>query len=156
MAIEVFESQTGDPATLPNQVQNLKGRFHSERVVLVDDRGMITEARIEADLDWVTALRGPFIKKLCATRVIQPSLFDQRGLAEVTRPDFLGERLITCFNPFTQEQRQRQRKELPEATEEDLRKDYWPCIRRLNPLRGKGLIGIEVGTRMPRSKLSSA
>lgn len=150
VAIEVFKGQTGDPSTLPNQIQKLKERFHLERVVLVGDRGMITEARIREDLepaqlDWVTALRGPAIEKLCAARVIQPSLFDQQGIAEVTQPDFPGERLIACFNPFTQEQRQWQRKELLEATEKDLRKVYRSCIRRLNPLRGKGSIGIEVG-----------
>ena len=150
VAIEVFEGKTGDPTTLPNQIQKLKERFHLDRVVLVGDRGMITEARIREDLepaqlDWVTALRGPAIEKLCAARVIQPSLFDTRGLAEVAHPDYPGERLIACFNPFTQEQRQRQRTELLEATEEDLRKVYRACLRRLNPLRGKGPIGVEVG-----------
>jgi hypothetical protein len=150
VAIEVFEGKTGAPSTLPHQIQKLKERFHLERVVLVGDRGMITETRIEQDLepahlDWVTALRGPAIERLCAARVIQPSLFDQRNIAEVTHPDFPGERLIACFNPFTKEERERQRGELLDATEEDLRKVHRTCIRKLKPLRGKGAIGIEVG-----------
>jgi transposase len=141
----VFEGNTGDPKTLPNQIKKLKERFHLDRVVLVGDRGMITEARIRDDLapahlDWVTALRGPAIETLCAARVIQPSLFDQRGVAEVSHPDYPGERLIACFNPFTQEQRQRQRTELLEATEEELRKVHRACIRRLKSVTQKPVI----------------
>ena len=150
VAIEVFEGRTGDPSTLAEQVRKLKERFHLDHVVLVGDRGMITESRIQSDLvpaqlDWVTALRGPAIERLCAARVIQPSLFDTRGIAEVSHPDYPGERLIACFNPFTQAERERQRGELLESTEEDLRKVYRSCIRKLKPLRGKGRIGIEVG-----------
>jgi hypothetical protein len=150
VAIEVFEGKTGDPKTVASQVKKLKERFGLERVVLVGDRGMITEARIEKDvepagLDYLTALRGPAIEKLCAAKVLTPSLFDARNLAEVTHPDFPGERLIACFNPFTKEQRERQRGELLEKADEALRKVFRACIRKAKPLRGQGVIGLEVG-----------
>jgi hypothetical protein len=159
VAVEVFEGNTGDPSTLPRQIQKLKERFHLNRVVLVGDRGMITETRIEKDLipaqlEWVTALRGPAIERMCAERVIQPSLFDERGIAEITHPDFPEERLIACFNPFTREKRERQRGELLEATEEELRKVHRACLRKQKPLHGKGVIGIEVGKALASRRMA--
>ena len=150
VAIEVFEGNTGDPKTVPNQVKKIKERWGLEHVVLVGDRGMITQARIEKDvepahLDYLTALRGPAIEKLCAAKVIIPSLFDERNLAEITHPDFPGERLVACFNPFTREERERQRGELLEMTERKLREVHRSCIRKAKPIRGKGKVGIEVG-----------
>ena len=96
IAIEVFEGNTGDPTTVASQVQKLKDRWGLDHVVLVGDRGMITEARIEKDvepagLDYLTGLRGPAIEKLCAAKVITPSLFDERNLAEIQHPDYPGE-----------------------------------------------------------------
>ena len=150
IAIEVFKGNTGDPKTVASQVQKLKERWGLDRVVLVGDRGMITQTRIEKDvdpagLDYLTALRGPAIEKLCAAKVITPSLFDERNLAEISHPDFPGERLVACFNPFTKEKREQQRGELLEMTDEKLREVNRACIRKRKPLRGKGPIGIEVG-----------
>lgn len=150
VAIEVFEGNTGDPKTVANQVKKLKERFGLDHVVLVGDRGMITETRIEKDvdpagLDYLTALRGPAIEKLCAAKVITPSLFDQQNLAEIQHPDFPGERLIACFNPFTEEQRKRQRGELLDLTDEKLRAVMRATVRKAKPLRGKGAIGVEAG-----------
>ena len=102
IAIEVFECDTADPATLAAQVAKLKQRFELGRVVLVGDRGMITGARIEQDLkpaglEWITALRAPAIQALAAEGgPLQLSLFDQRDLAEITSPDYPGERLVVC------------------------------------------------------------
>src|SRR5271165_3082517 len=99
VAVEVFEGNTADPATLAAQIGKLKDRFKLKRVVLVGDRGMITDARIEetlrpAGLDWITALRAPAIKDLAADDgPLQLSLFDDRDMAEITSPDFPGERL---------------------------------------------------------------
>src|SRR5512133_3628779 len=104
VATEVFEGNTGDPTTVLCQVKKLRERFHLERVVLVGDRGMITSA--EADLkqapgmEWITALRGPAIRKLVDAGVIDVSLFDERDLAELSSPDYPGERLIVCRNPL--------------------------------------------------------
>src|SRR5271170_4585437 len=99
VAVEVFEGNTADPATVASQVAKLKDRFKLRRVVVVGDRGMITDARIEqglrpAGLDWITALRAPAIKQLAtADGPLQLSLFDDRDMAEITSPDFPGERL---------------------------------------------------------------
>src|SRR6266568_1125025 len=105
VAVEVFTGATGDPATLASQVTKLKQRFGLGHVALVGDRGMLTKARIKDDLqpaklDWVTALRGPAIKALMAGGTIQPTLFDEQDMAEITSPDYPGERLIACYNPF--------------------------------------------------------
>lgn len=159
VAIEVFEGNTGDPKTVASQVRKLKKRFNLDRVVLVGDRGMITETRIEKDvepagLDYLTALRGPAIEKLCAVKVITPSLFDEQNLAEISHPDFPGERLIACFNPFTQAQRQRQRGELLDMTEKKLRDVLKATHRKAKPLRGKGSIGIEVGKALAAYRMA--
>src|ERR1700692_2458541 len=101
VAIEVFEGNTGDPKTLAVQVEKLKQRFHLDHVVMVVDRGMITQARITDDLepaglDWLSALRGPAIQALLQSGALQLTLFDQRDIASITAPDFPGERLIVC------------------------------------------------------------
>src|ERR1700747_3308356 len=110
VAIEVFDGNVADPATLANQVKKLKERFALERVVLVGDRGMITEARIEevlkpAGLDWITTLRAPAIRSLAEAGSLQLSLFDERDLATITSPDYPGERLVDCRNPLLADER---------------------------------------------------
>jgi hypothetical protein len=122
VAVEVFAGNTADPMTLATQVDKLKQRFGLSRVVLVGDRGMITSARIgeelrPAGLDWITALRAPQIRALLDTGAFQLSLFDERDLAEITAPDFPGERLVVCKNPLLAEQRARKREDLLRATE---------------------------------------
>src|SRR6478735_1369836 len=104
VAIEVFEGDTGDPRTLAAQIDKVKKRFALERVALVGDRGMITQARLDAEiapagLDWITALRAPAIRTLVEAGALQMSLFDQRDMAAITSPDYPGERLIVCRNP---------------------------------------------------------
>src|SRR5215211_4999356 len=104
VAIEVFAGNTADPATLGTQVGKLKQRFGLDYVVLVGDRGMITQARISEDiqpagLDWITALRGPAIQELLASGALQLSLFDERDMASITAPAYPGERLVICRNP---------------------------------------------------------
>src|SRR6266542_2292472 len=112
VAVEVFKGATGDPATLASQVKKLRQRFGLTHVALVGDRGMLTKARIEddvkpAELDWITALRGPSIRALMARGAIQPTLFDNQDMAEITHPDYPGERLIACYNPFLAAERAR-------------------------------------------------
>ena len=104
VAVEVFDGNTADPMTLATQVGKLKQRFNLDHVVLVGDRGMITQTRITEDiraagLDWITALRAPAIKALLQGGALQLSLFDQRDMASITAPDFPGERLVVCRNP---------------------------------------------------------
>lgn len=145
---------------MASQVEKLRERFGLERVVLVGDRGMITSARIEKDLKpqaglgWITSLRSPAIRKLIEGGFVQMSLFDQRDLAEITSPEFPGERLIVCRNPLLAEERKRKREELLAATEKALEKVAQATRRSTNPLRGKDRIGLRVGAVLGRFKMS--
>jgi Transposase DDE domain len=159
VAIEVFEGNVGDPSTLQTQIAKLKARFELDRVVLVGDRGMITEARIRetvkpADLDFITALRAPAIRKLVDAGELQPSLFDARDLAEITSLDYPGERLVVCRNPLLAEERARKRRELLAATEEKLRQIQARVRRAKRSLRGRDAIGIAVGKIIDRYKMA--
>ena len=159
VAIEVFEGNTADPMTLAAQVDKLKRRFQLEHVVLVGDRGMITQARITeeitaAGLDWITALRAPAIKALLASGALQLSLFDQRDMASITAPEFPGERLVVCRNPDLAAQRCRKRAELLAATEGDLTRIQAAVTRRRDPLRGTAEIALAVGAVINRHKMA--
>jgi DDE family transposase len=150
VAIEVFAGNTGDPTTLGPQIDKLKQRFGLTHVVLVGDRGMITEARISADikaagLDWITALRGPAIKELLNSGLIQLTLFDTRDMAAITSPDFPGERLVVWRNADLAAERARKREELLVATETDLAAIKARVERKRKPLRGTAAIALEVG-----------
>ena len=159
VAVEVFEGNVADPATLAAQVAKLKQRFHLAHVVLVGDRGMITAARIDtllrpAGLDWITALRAPSIRALLEQGAFQLSLFDERDLAEVTSPEFPGERLVVCRNPWLAAERARKRLDLLTATEADLRKVAKAVARKNKPLRGADRIGLAVGAVLNRHKVA--
>ena len=151
VAIEVFDGDTGDPTTLAPQIQKLRQRFGLERVVLVGDRGMLTSARIREELrpveglSWISALRGPAIAKLACQGAIQYSLFDERDMAEITSPDYPGERLMVCRNPLLAQERARKREDLLAATEKELAKIAAATARERRPLRGAAKIGERVG-----------
>jgi len=159
VAVEVFDGNTGDPKTVAAQVKKLRQRFSLEHVILVGDRGMITDARIREDLDgvegldWITALRAPAIQKLVDGQALQLSLFDKKDLAEITSPDFPGERLVACRNPLLAAERARKRSELLAATEKELAKVAKATSRTKNPLRGKAEIGLRVGKVLGRFKM---
>src|SRR5271166_8314 len=160
VAVEVFDGNTADPMTLSAQIDKLKQRFKLQRVVMVGDRGMLTDARIEATLrpaglDWITALRAPAIQALAAAGgPLQPSLFDHRDLAEISSPDFPGERLVVCKNPLLAEQRARKRDELLAATEKDLTRLQSRVQRARHPLRGAAAIGQALGVVFGRRKMA--
>jgi hypothetical protein len=158
VAVRVFPGNTGDPGAFTAIVDVVRDKFGLEQMVMVGDRGMITSARIRAmnqredgtqrpDADtyeWITALRAPAIRKLMADDgPLQLSLFDQQDLAEITSPDFPGERLIACRNPVLAADRARTREDLLAATEKLLA----PLITRVRSgrLQGAGEIGVEVG-----------
>jgi hypothetical protein len=159
VATEVFEGNTGDPKTVVAQVKKLRERFGLERVVLVGDRGMITSARIQEDLkpveglDWISALRGPAIRKLVETGALDMSLFEERDLAEISSPDYPGERLIVCRNPLLAQERRRKRQDLLVCTEKELEKVAAATRRLQRPLRGKDRIGLRVGRVLGRFKM---
>src|SRR6516164_5170858 len=158
VAVEVFAGNTADPMTLATQIDKLKGRFGLSRVVLVGDRGMITSARIRdelkpARLDWITALRAPQIRALLDTGAFQLSLFDERDLAEITAPEFPGERLVVCKNPLLAEERARKREDLLQATEAALAKLADQIARGTGP-KGGDKIARAVGRIENRYKLA--
>ena len=157
VAIEVFEGRTADPMTLTSQVSKLKERFGLDHVVLVGDRGMITQARIAEDLstaglDWITALRAPAIKILRDAGALQMSLFDERDMAAITSPDFPGERLIVCRNRALAAERARRREDLLAATERELARIAAAVARQRQPLRGAAAIGLKVGAVLDQHK----
>jgi hypothetical protein len=160
VAVEVFEGNVGDPKTLGSQVEKVRERFGLRTVVWVGDRGLITQARIREDLrgrpgiEWITALRAPAIRKLVAGGTLQLGLFDERDLVEITSPEYPGERLIVCRNPFMAVERARKRGELLEATERELEKVAAATRRPHHALRGKEEIALRVGRVLGRFKMA--
>ena len=159
VAIEVFEGDTADPRTLATQIDKVKKRFALDHVVLVGDRGMITQARIDgeiapAGLDWITALRAPAIRELAEAGALQMSLFDQRDMAAITSPDYPGERLIVCRNRDLARERARKREDLLAATEKDLAIIAAAVRRARKPLRGEAAIALKVGAVVNRHKMA--
>jgi transposase len=159
VAIEVFAGNTADSHTLSAQIAKVRRRFGVQQVVVVGDRGMITSRRIDEELrgvdglDWITALRADTIRLLAEQGVIQPSLFDERDLAEVVSPDFPGERLIVCRNPLLAAERARKRAELLAATELQLNEIVKATTRNRNRLSGQARIGLRVGRVLNRHKV---
>jgi transposase len=159
VAVEVFEGNTSDPATLGPQIKKIRGRFGIQRVVFVGDRGMITSRRIVEDLrdvdglDWITALRADSIKKLASQGVVEKSLFDQQDLAVVSSPDYPGERLIVCHNPLLGAERVRKRDELLASTEGKLEEIAAATLRAKRPLRGQKKIALRIGKMLNRYKV---
>jgi transposase len=160
VAVEVFEGNTGDPTTVASQVTKLQERFELKRIILVGDRGMITNARIREDLskveglDWITALRAPAIAALVEDGLLQLSLFDKKDLAEISDPEHPNERLVVCKNPLLAEQRTRKRRELLEATERALQTVAKAVVRDKRPLRGAAKIGVRIGKVLGRFKMA--
>jgi hypothetical protein len=163
VAVRVLPGNTGDPAAFTQIVQVVRERFGLAGMVMVGDRGMITSARIQAlnqledgtarpdAYGWITALRAPAIRKLMADDgPLQLSLFDQQDLAEITSPDFPGERLVACRNPVLAADRARKREDLLQATEKLLA----PLIARVRAgrLAGAATIGVEVGKVISKYK----
>ena len=158
VAIEVFAGNTGDPTTVASQVTKVKDRFGITKVVLAGDRGMLTAARLREDvrpggLDWITALRAPQVKKLVRDGDLQLTLFDVQDLAEITSPDFPGERLVACMNPFLEAERACKRESLLAATEADLAKIAAACARARRPLRGQDTIAVRADRVLNRRKV---
>jgi transposase len=162
VAVEVFDGNVADPKTLHTQIEKLKDRFGISRLVLVGDRGMITQARIRdelkpAGLDWITCLRAPAIKALAAENgPLQLSLFDERDLAEISAPNlFPGERLIVCRNRDLAVERARKREDLLAATERALERIAAQVARvKGSRLRSAAEIGMAVGAVIDSRKMA--
>jgi transposase len=159
VALSVYPGNTGDPTTIPDQVNTLKARFGLEHLVLVGDRGMLTQTQIEKvketpGIGWISALRSSAIRGLVEQGSIQMSLFDTQDLAEITSDNYPGERLIACFNPLLCDERKRKRKDLLEATEKTLNTLVHTVARRTKTPLSKTEIGKKVGAIMNRFKMA--
>jgi hypothetical protein len=164
VAVRVVPGDTADPVAFSDIVEVIRDRFGLTRLVLVGDRGMITSARIDAlrklndnpdtatAFGWITALRAPDIATLAAEQgPLQMSLFDTQDLAEISHPDYPGERLIACRNPALAAERARKRNELLAATDADLA----AIAARVGAgrLRGAGKIGEAIGRIIAKRKV---
>jgi transposase len=150
ITVDVYPGNTGDSTTVPDQANKLRKRFKLSNIVLVGDRGMITQTKIDTlkkypGIGWISALTSKPIKELINNKHLQLSLFDKKNLAEISSPDYPGERLIACFNPLLAEERSRKRLDLLEATEKRLKKIEKEVKRRTQKPLAKDEIGIKVG-----------
>ena len=158
ISVEVYPGNTGDPTTVPDQVEKLRGRFGLKRVVLVGDRGMLTQAQInklreQPGLGWLSALRPEAIRKLIEKGCLERSLFDERNLAEITSPDFPQERLVACFNPLLEDRRRRKRESLLAATEKQFARIAAEVARRKKKPLTKAEIGVKTGKVLNKYKV---
>jgi transposase len=159
VSVDVYPGGTGDPKTLADQVLKLRQRFGLNRIVLVGDRGMITQTQIEylekfPGLGWISALRSASIRQLLEKGYLSISLFDTQNIAEICWPKYPNERFIACFNPLLAEERSRKRKELLEATEAGLIKIKREVKRRTKQPLKESEIGLKVGRVINRFKVA--
>ena len=159
VAVEVFDGNTADPMTVGAQVDKLRRRFGLARVVLVGDRGMLTEARIRqevepAGLDWIGALRSSAIRELVESGTVQTSLFDETDLVEIRSDAYPGERLMVCRNPLLAAKRARKREDLLQATERLLDPIMAATRRDKRRLKGKDRIGLRAGKVVGKHKMA--
>jgi transposase len=159
LAIQVFPGNTGDPATVPSQVDTLRQRFGCDRIVLVGDRGMLTQTQIDhlrqfPGLGWISALRSAAIRRLLDDGHVQRSSLEAVHLAEIDSPDFPDERLVVCFNPRLAQERRRKRQVLLEQTEVRLQRLVQQVARRTRRPLGQADIGIKAGRILQRSKVA--
>ena len=158
LAVNVYHGNTGDPATLPDQVDTLRRRFGLRRVVLVGDRGLWTQTQIEnlrqhRGLGWISALRAPALRRLADGGELQLSLFDKKNLAEIHSPDYPGERLVACYNPLLAAERGRKRNELLAATEKEFERIQAAVARRKRTPLTSAEIGRKAGRVLDRYKM---
>ena len=160
VSVQVYAGNTGDPKTVPDQAAKLKGDFKLSRVVVVGDRGMLTgtqidELREDAAFGWISCLRSDDIRRLLESR--DPSdapLFTREYIAEIAHPDFPGERLVACFNPFLKEDRARTREELLAATERALARLQAHAARRTARPMADGELGERIGRRIAQHRMA--
>lgn len=159
VAVEVYPGDTGDPTTLPDQVEKLRGRFGLTRIVLAGDRGLLTQTQIDTlkahpGLGWISALRSQAIRALVDSGSLQLTLFDERNLAQITSPDFPGERLVACYNPALAAERRARRESLLAATEKELRALAAQVARRTRAPMTAAQIGEKAGRVINRFKVA--
>ena len=157
VSVSVFEGNTGDPKTLLPQVEKLKKDFGLTSLVMVGDRGMISNVQIDAmqkmdGIDWITALKNGAIAKLAEGGMLQPDLFDERNLISLTHADYPGERLVACRNPPLARLRAAKRQELIAATTVEL--DKVKAMVMAGRIEGRDKIGVRVGKVIAKYKVA--
>lgn len=158
LALDVYPGNTADPTTVPDQVRKLRRRFGLTRVVLVGDRGLLTQTRIDTlrkypGLGWISALRSDNIRELLDKGTLLPASFQAVNLAEITSPDYPKERLVACYNASLTERRRQKRQRLLKATEEDLAKLAAAVRRRTKTPLTTAAIGVKAGRVIGRYKV---
>ncbi len=171
LAVEVFPGNTADPATVGSQVERIRTRFGIARIALVGDRGMLTTARLRADLkpadlDWISALKNRSVRTLlkrpkpapgqdpdAVQAPLRPGELVPDQVAEIRSPDYPGERLLVCLNPRLRAERARKREELLQATERILEGIAAQVRRGRGPLRGRDAIQRRLGRELHRKKM---
>jgi transposase len=158
VAIEIYPGNTGDPTTVADQVDKLRKKFGLSRVVVVGDRGMLTQPQLDKikqhpEMGWITALTSVAIRSLLEKGTLQLSLFDEKNLAEISSPDYPGERLMVCYNPLLDDERSRKRRELLEATDKGLAKIAKEVARRTKKPLKESEIALKVGKVLGRYKM---
>ena len=159
IAVDVYRGNTSDSTTVVDQVHKLRQRFQLARVVLVGDRGMLTQPQIEKikahpQMGWITALTTLAIRGLRAEGSLQLSLLDQQNLVEIQSPAYPGERLMVCYNPLLAEERKRKREDLLVATEKALTRIVKEVARRKKKLLSATTIALKVGKVLGRYKMA--
>jgi hypothetical protein len=157
VAVSVFKGNTGDAPTLLPAVQRVRERFGIEQLVVVGDRGMISQTQITTlkrleGVDWITALKTGALRDLVADGHVQLGLFDEHNLFELTHPDFPGERLVACRNPELAKLRAHKRQALLAATVKELDKVKGMVAR--GTLKGRDAIGVRVGKVVNKYKVA--
>jgi transposase len=159
IAVQVYPGNTGDPKTVPDQVERLTTRFGLSRVVLVGDRGMLTQTQINVlkkhpGLGWISALRSGSIRRLLADGHLVKKDLEAEHLAEITSPEFPDERLVACYNAQLAEQRRNKRQELLAATEAELEVLAASIARRTGPAETAAAIGVRAGKIIDHYKVA--
>ncbi|MBV8608701.1 MAG: IS1634 family transposase [Singulisphaera sp.] len=159
VAVQVYPGNTGDPTTVPDQVEALTKRFGLSRVVLVGDRGMLTQTQIDVlkqhpGLGWISALRSGSIRRLLADGLLVRSDLEARRLAEITSPEFPGERLVACYNPQLAEQRRQKRQDLLAATQAELEALATSVARSAGVPEAAAEIGVRAGKIINHYKMA--
>jgi len=158
IGVSVYPGNTGDAATVSEQTEKLREKFGLNRMVIVGDRGTLTQAQLEnmaatPGIGWITALRSESLRRLVNEGVLQMSLFDEKNLAEIESEAYPGERLVACFNPLLADERRRKREALLEATEKELEKLSKQVLRRKNKPMTASEIGLKAGKVQGRYKM---
>ena len=158
VAMEIYPGNTGDPKTVPDQVDKLQKQFGLAHAVIVGNRGMLTQPQIKRikqhpEMGWITALTSAAIRSLLEKGALQLSLFDEKNLAEISSPDYPGERLMACYNPLLDNERNRKRRELLDATDKGLAKISKEVARRTKKPLKESETAIKVGKVFGRYKM---